>query len=199
MIAFVCNVKIEITIWNHNGYFFSGFVFRNEIQSIHQLIISEFINVNLRTFNFQLNWFVCMNVCGVFELELDAQHGLLLLVEGGGGVVVEPLGAQHLGQLALVAARLLQLGPLILEPDLDLVFVQAQLLQNQNDKYHFFYKCHRYYSRLCSIIHHNFYNRPPSSISNIIPEILHPVTFSVLSQCQVCSFFSYYHIIFNIV
>ena len=136
-----------------------------------------------------------MNVCGISELELDAQHGLLLLVEGGGGVVVEPLGAQHLGQLALVAARLLQLGPLILEPDLDLVFVQAQLLQNQNDKYHSFYKCHRYYSRLCSIIHNNLYNRPPPSISNIIREILHPVTLCLehFMQHQVCSFYFYYY------
>ena len=52
----------------------------------------------------------------------------LVLVDGDGGVVVEPLRLKHLGQVALVARRLLQLGPLVLEPDLDLRLVQPQLV-----------------------------------------------------------------------
>ena len=43
-------------------------------------------------------------------------------------MVVEPLRLEHLGQVALVARRLLQLGPLVLEPDLDLRLVQPQLV-----------------------------------------------------------------------
>ena len=43
-------------------------------------------------------------------------------------MVVQPLGLEHLGQVALVARRLLQLGPLVLEPDLDLRLVQPQLV-----------------------------------------------------------------------
>jgi hypothetical protein len=42
-------------------------------------------------------------------------------------VVVQPLGHQHLGQLALLPAALLDLGALVLEPDLDLVLVEVQL------------------------------------------------------------------------
>ena len=42
-------------------------------------------------------------------------------------MVVEPLGLQHLGKVALVPRGLLELGPLVLEPDLDLVLVEAQL------------------------------------------------------------------------
>ena len=52
----------------------------------------------------------------------------LVLVDGDGGVVVEPLCLEHLGQVTLVARRLLQLGPLVLEPDLDLCLVQSQLV-----------------------------------------------------------------------
>ena len=44
-------------------------------------------------------------------------------------MVVQPLGRQHLRQLALVPGRLLDLGPLVLEPDLDLALVQPQLLR----------------------------------------------------------------------
>lgn len=51
----------------------------------------------------------------------------LLFVKSNGGVVVEALLSQHLGQLALVASRLLQLGTLVLEPDLDLSLVEPQL------------------------------------------------------------------------
>ena len=53
---------------------------------------------------------------------------VLVLVDGDGGVVVKPLRLEHLGQVALVARRLLQLGPLVLEPDLDLRLVQPQLV-----------------------------------------------------------------------
>ena len=43
-------------------------------------------------------------------------------------MVVKALGGQHLRQLAPAACRLLDLGPLVLEPDLDLILVQPQLL-----------------------------------------------------------------------
>ena len=42
-------------------------------------------------------------------------------------MVVEPLRLEHLGQVALVPRRLLQLGALVLEPDLELVLGQPQL------------------------------------------------------------------------
>ena len=51
----------------------------------------------------------------------------LLLVRGEGGVVVEALGLQHLRQLPSPPLRLLELGPLILEPDLDLALLETQL------------------------------------------------------------------------
>ena len=54
---------------------------------------------------------------------------VLLLVHGYRGVIVKALRRQHLGQLALAARRLFDLGPLVLEPDLDLVLVQPQLLR----------------------------------------------------------------------
>ena len=43
-------------------------------------------------------------------------------------MVVESLGRQHLGQLAPLPAALLDLGPLVLEPNLDLVLVQPKLV-----------------------------------------------------------------------
>ncbi len=43
-------------------------------------------------------------------------------------MVVQPLRGQHLGQVALLAAALLQLGPLVLEPDLDLGLVQPEVV-----------------------------------------------------------------------
>ena len=42
-------------------------------------------------------------------------------------MVIESLSHQHLGQFALLAGAFLDLGALVLEPDLDLVFVQVQL------------------------------------------------------------------------
>ena len=42
-------------------------------------------------------------------------------------MVVEALGVQHLGQLPLLPVALLELGSLVLEPDLDLILVQPQL------------------------------------------------------------------------
>ena len=44
-----------------------------------------------------------------------------------GLVVVKSLRLQHLGQLALLPGRLLQLGSLVLEPDLQLVLAEAEL------------------------------------------------------------------------
>ncbi len=41
-------------------------------------------------------------------------------------MVVEPLRRQHLCQLALAPAALLQLGALVLEPYLDLVLIQPK-------------------------------------------------------------------------
>ncbi len=43
-------------------------------------------------------------------------------------MVVQPLCRQHLGQVALFPAALLQLGPLVLEPDLDLRLVQSEVI-----------------------------------------------------------------------
>ena len=57
-----------------------------------------------------------------------SDDGVLVLVDRDGGVVVKPLCLEHLGQVALVACCLLQLGPLVLEPDLDLRLVQPQLV-----------------------------------------------------------------------
>ena len=62
------------------------------------------------------------------EIVGSSDDRVLVLVDGDGGVVVEPLRLEHLGQVALVARRLLQLGPLVLEPDLDLRLVQPQLV-----------------------------------------------------------------------
>ena len=53
---------------------------------------------------------------------------VLFLIHGYRGVVVETLCRQHLRQLALAARRLFDLGPLVLEPDLDLRLVQPQLV-----------------------------------------------------------------------
>ena len=41
-------------------------------------------------------------------------------------MVVESLSHQHLGQLALLASALLDLGAFVLEPDLDLILIQVQ-------------------------------------------------------------------------
>lgn len=53
---------------------------------------------------------------------------LLVLLDGGGGVVVQSLRHQLQRQAVLEAAGLLDLGALVLEPDLDLGLVEAQLL-----------------------------------------------------------------------
>ena len=42
-------------------------------------------------------------------------------------MIVKSLSLQHLGQLSLLASGLLELGPLVLEPDLQLVLAQSQL------------------------------------------------------------------------
>ena len=42
-------------------------------------------------------------------------------------MIVETLGLQHLGQLPPPSLRLLELGSLVLEPDLDLILVKAEL------------------------------------------------------------------------
>jgi len=53
---------------------------------------------------------------------------VLVLVDRDSGVVVEALSSQHLGQVSLASGSLLQLGAFVLEPDLDLSLVQAQLI-----------------------------------------------------------------------
>ena len=50
-----------------------------------------------------------------------------LLVVDDGLVVVKALRLEHLGKVALVTRRLLQLGSLVLEPDLQLVLGEAEL------------------------------------------------------------------------
>ena len=56
---------------------------------------------------------------------------LLLIVHPHRLVVVQPLGIQHLGQVPLVPRRLLQLRSLVLEPDLDLVLIEAKLARKE--------------------------------------------------------------------
>ena len=51
-----------------------------------------------------------------------------VLVHRDSGMVVKPLGRKHLGQITLAASGLLQLGALVLEPDLDLGLVQSKLV-----------------------------------------------------------------------
>lgn len=53
---------------------------------------------------------------------------LLVLLDGGGGVVVQSLRHQLQRQPVLEAARLLDLRAFVLEPDLDLRLVQVELL-----------------------------------------------------------------------
>lgn len=53
---------------------------------------------------------------------------LLVLLDGGGGMVVQSLRHQLQRQPVLEAAGLFDLGPLVLEPDLDLGLVQVELL-----------------------------------------------------------------------
>ena len=43
-------------------------------------------------------------------------------------MIVQTLRGQHLSELALLAGALLDLGSFVLEPDLDLVFIQTELL-----------------------------------------------------------------------
>ena len=43
-------------------------------------------------------------------------------------MIIESLGSQHLSKLTPLSSALLDLGPLVLEPDFDLVLVQAQLV-----------------------------------------------------------------------
>lgn len=60
-------------------------------------------------------------------LRVKVLQGLLLFGQRDGRVVVEALRHQLQGERILLAARLLDLGALVLEPDLDLGLVQAQL------------------------------------------------------------------------
>jgi len=53
--------------------------------------------------------------------------GKLILIDGDCRVVVEALSGQHLGQVALAAGGLLQFCAFVLEPDLDLGLVEAEL------------------------------------------------------------------------
>ena len=43
-------------------------------------------------------------------------------------MIVQALGSQHLGQLSSLPRTLLDLGPLVLEPNLDLILVQTKLV-----------------------------------------------------------------------
>ena len=52
---------------------------------------------------------------------------VVVFVDGHGRVVVEALGHQLQRQRVLLAVGLFDLGALVLEPDLDLVLVQAEL------------------------------------------------------------------------
>ena len=68
------------------------------------------------------------------EVELIAVFVMLkvvfsiFLINGDSGVVVESLGHELQGQWVLVPGGFLDLGPLVLEPDFDLIFVELQLV-----------------------------------------------------------------------
>ena len=68
------------------------------------------------------------------ELNLAEEHWpaleqrIVILIHRDCGMIVQALGRQHLGQLAPLPRALLDLGPLVLKPDLDLILVQAQLI-----------------------------------------------------------------------
>ena len=67
---------------------------------------------------------VCVCVC----VDLIARIKVVVVfVDGHGRVVVEALGHQLQRQRVLLAVGLFDLGALVLEPDLDLVLVQAEL------------------------------------------------------------------------
>jgi len=51
----------------------------------------------------------------------------VLFINGHCVVIVQSLSLQHLGQLSLLSSRLLQLGSLVLEPDLELVLTESEL------------------------------------------------------------------------
>lgn len=53
---------------------------------------------------------------------------LLVLLDGGGGMVVQSLRHQLQRQPVLEAAGLFDLGPLVLKPDFDLGLVEVELL-----------------------------------------------------------------------
>ncbi len=69
-----------------------------------------------------------MDTSHCFPADQVAGHVLRQSIPALLRVPVESLGHQLLGQLAGLPGRLLQLGPLVLEPDLDLVGLQAQVL-----------------------------------------------------------------------
>ena len=66
------------------------------------------------------------SVSQCFFKPLISQVRVFVFIDGDRRVVVQSLSGQHLGQVALVAAGLLQLGPFVLEPDLDLGLVEAE-------------------------------------------------------------------------
>ena len=55
------------------------------------------------------------------------KEDVLLLLHGDGGVIVQSLGLQHLGEFSLAALRLFKFCSLVLKPDLYLVLLQSQL------------------------------------------------------------------------
>ena len=79
------------------------------------------------------NWFFidlflwrCVCVCVCVDL-IARIKVVVVFVDGHGRVVVEALGHQLQRQRVLLARGLFDLGPLVLEPDLDLILVQVQL------------------------------------------------------------------------
>lgn len=63
-------------------------------------------------------------ICGI-ELVIDR---VVFLIYWNCGVVVQSLGHEHLRQFAFLAGAFLDFRSFILEPDFDLVLVEAQLI-----------------------------------------------------------------------
>ena len=61
------------------------------------------------------------------EGNVNCSEETLLFINGHCVVIVKSLSLQHLSQLPFLSCGLLQLGSLVLEPDLQLVLAQSQL------------------------------------------------------------------------
>ena len=59
-------------------------------------------------------------------MNLSLINGVVIFIDGYGRMVVKSLGHEHLSQFTFLSRAFLDFGPLVLEPDFDLVLIQAQ-------------------------------------------------------------------------